>query len=166
MLFFYVTHHILNSQGLTAENKKNKLLEIELTKLKLEKEQVLEASRLMEVEMNKALHKAKPQEKEKCLHVLTQSHTRFSRLNEVSDCKAFRLGWEQALLDPLVHNFFDPKAFDAVNRVESNNYNLDYYVTKENLGVNFAEKLKEETETQGEGSQISKSGHPDPSYRD
>lgn len=113
--------------------------------MKLEKQQAMEASQLLEVQMNKSLHTANLQEKKKCLHVFTHSHTRFSYLNKISSCEAFRLGLEQALLDPLAREFFDPKAFDAVNQVESSNYDLDYYVTKENLRVDFAEELEEET---------------------
>ena len=84
-------------------------------------------------------------------------------MNEVSSCEAFRLGWEHAILDPSTCHFFGPQAFDPANRVESNNYDLDHYVTKKGLGVDFAEELDEETETRGEGSQVSKSGHLDPS---
>ena len=91
--------------------------------------------------MNKALHKAKLQEKEKCLHVLTQSHTRFSCLNEVSICETFHLGQEHALLDPLAHDFFGPEAFDAANRVDINNYDLDYCIAKKHLEVDFVKEL-------------------------
>ena len=87
-------------------------------------------------------------------------------MNEVSNCEAFRLGWEQALLDPLAHDFSGLEACDAMNQVESNNNDLDYYVTKENLEVDFVEDLDEETETQGEGSQASKSNQPDPLAKD
>ena len=67
---------------------------------------------------------------------------------------------------PSAHDFIGPDDYDALNRVENNNYDLEYYVTKENLTVAFADELEDETETQGGGSQVSKSGHPDPSVKD
>ena len=39
------------------------------------------------------------------------------------------------------------KDYDALNKVESNNYDMEYYVSKENLVVTFTEELKDEIET-------------------
>ena len=50
--------------------------------------------------------------------------------------------------------------YNALNKIENKNYDLEYYVSKETLNVTFAEELKDETETQGGGSQTSKSDHP------
>ena len=50
--------------------------------------------------------------------------------------------------------------------MEINNYDLDHYVSKEVLEVDFSKELDEETKTQGEGSQLSKSSRPDPSVKD
>ena len=44
-------------------------------------------------------------------------------------------------------SFSSPEDYDNLNQVESNNYDLEYYVSKENLGVNFTKELDEETET-------------------
>ena len=65
--------------------------------------------------------------------MLTQSYSRFSWLNEVASCKVFRLGWEQALLDPIDRGSSDPDAFDVNNRVKANNYDLEYYIANKNL---------------------------------
>ena len=94
--------------------------------------------------------------------MLSQCHSCFNCFCEISNCEAFHLTWEQALLDPLLRNFIGPEDYDKLNRVECNNYNLEYYAAKENLGVDFTDELDEETETQGEGSRASKSDHPDP----
>ena len=59
----------------------------------------MEAARSQELEKNKAIEATLAQEKDKFLQVLTQSHYRFTRLNEISSCEAFKLVWEQALLD-------------------------------------------------------------------
>ena len=88
--------------------------------------------------------------------VLTQSHSRFSRLNEVSSCEAFFLGWEQALLNPKARDFTDPEAFGVSNKVETNNYDLEHYISKENLVVDFAEKLHgEDSSIQEDDPQVS-----------
>ena len=63
-------------------------------------------------------------------------------------------------------DFTSLKDYDALNKVESNNYGLEYYVSMENLAVTFSEELEEETETQGGGSEVSKSGHPNPIAKD
>ena len=84
----------------------------------------------------------------------------------VFGCEAFHLGWEKALLDPLARDFTGPDDYDALNKVENNNYDLEYYLMKEKLTVAFAEKLEDKTETQGGRSQASKSGHPDPTVKD
>ena len=72
---------------------------------------------------------------------MTQSQARFIRLNEIVSCKAFKHGWEQALLDPLECDIFGPDAFDTENKVNVNNYDADYYTSNENLKVDFAEEL-------------------------
>ena len=66
---------------------------------------------------------------------------------EVSSCETFCLGWEQALLDPSARVFSGPEEYNALNKVESKNYDLDHYVLKENLAVTFVKELKEKTET-------------------
>ena len=85
---------------------------------------------------------------------------------EVFGCETFRLGWEQALLDPLARVFSGPEEYNALNKVESKNYDLYYYVSKENLIVTYAKELKDEIEVQGGGSQASKSVHSNPSVKD
>ena len=85
---------------------------------------------------------------------------------EVNGCKAFRLGWEQGLLDPSTQIFSGPEEYDALNKIERKNYDLDHYMSKENLAVTFVEELEDETETQGDGSQASKSDHSDPMMKD
>ena len=61
---------------------------------------------------------------------------------EISGCEAFRLGWEQAMTEPSSCLFCGPDEYDALNKIEGHNYDLDFYVRKENLRVTFAEKLK------------------------
>ena len=70
-----------------------------------EKNEASEAARMMEVKMNRTLYLAKLQQKKKCLEVLSQSHSRFSRLLEVFGYRAFDLGWEWALQDPSACDF-------------------------------------------------------------
>ena len=65
------------------------------------------------------------------------------------------------MLVPSAHDFTSPEDYDDFNKVESNNYDLDYYVSKENLAVTFAEELEDKNKTQGGGSQSSKSDHLD-----
>ena len=65
---------------------------------------------------------------------------------EVSGCETFRLGWEQALTDPSARIILGPEEYDALNKIEGKNYDLDYYISKENLTVTFAEELDDETE--------------------
>ena len=107
----------------------------------------------MELKVNQKMHQTKLQQKEKCMKVMSQSHSRFNCLMEVSGCKAFWLGWEQALLDPLARVFAGPDDYDALKQIENKNYDLEYYVSTENLNVTFAEELEDETKTQGGGSQ-------------
>ena len=71
----------------------------------MEKDQALEADHAQEQEKNKAIKAVFAREKDKCLQLLTQSHFRFIRLNEISSYEAFRLGWEKALLGPLELGF-------------------------------------------------------------
>lgn len=95
---------------------------------------------------------------QKCLEVATQCSTRFERLMEISGCEAFRLSWDQALMDPSARRFSNPEAFDAISNVEPKNYNFDYYIERENLAVPFVDELEEATETHQ--SQGSESGRP------
>ena len=68
---------------LALEENRGRQLEVEISSLTRKKREVEEAARAIESEMNKALHQAKLQQKDKCLEVLSQSHSRFSRLMEV-----------------------------------------------------------------------------------
>ena len=86
------------------------------------------------------------------MEALSQSHLRFNRLMEVSGYKTFRLGWEQALLDPSACAFAGPDDYDALNQNENKNYDLEYYVSKENLNMIFVKELEDEIKTQGGGS--------------
>ena len=70
------------------------------------------------------------------------------------------------MLDPLACIISGLEEYDALNKIEGKNYDLDYYASKENLVVNFAEELDDEIETQGGGSKALKSDHPDPSTKD
>ena len=90
---------------------------------------------MMELEMNRSLQQAKVQRREKCLEVLSQSHSWFNRLMEISSCETFRLGWEQALKDPSARIISSPEEYDDLNKIERKNYDLEYYVSKENLIV-------------------------------
>ena len=101
-----------------------------------------------------ALQQAQTHEKERCLEVLMQSHTRFNRLMEISGSEAFHLRWEQAMTEPSARLFSAPNEYDALNKIEGHNYDLDFYVRKENLGVTFAEEMEEETESHGADSQV------------
>ena len=125
----------------------NKQLQVEISGLKREKDEACEAAHRTKLAMNRALHQVKYHEKDKCFKVLSQSHTRFNRLMEISGYKAFRLGWEQALTDPSAPIFSGPEEYDALNKIEGGNYDLDFYATKENLGVAFAKEMEDETET-------------------
>ena len=100
---------------------------------------------------------AKPSEthkKERCLEVLTQSHSRFNRLMEISGSEAFRLGWEQAMTEPSARLFCGPDEYDALNKIERRNYDLDFYARKENLRVTFVEEMEEETESHEPDSEV------------
>ena len=66
---------------------------------------------------------------------------------EVSGCETFHLGWEQALQDPSAQIFSSLEEYNALNKVEGRNYDMDFYVSNENLGVAFAEEIEDETET-------------------
>ena len=134
-------------QQLTLKENKKCQREVEIAQLKRKRDHGLEVGQLLEVKMNHALYQAKLDQKKKCLQVLSQSHLCFNRFYEISGCEAFRLGSEQALLDPLQWSFSGPVDYDNLNRVKSNNSDLDYYATKENLGVDFIDELNEETET-------------------
>ena len=95
--------------------------------------------------LKRALQQAQTHEKERCLEVLTQSHTRFNRLMEISGSEAFHLGWEQDMIEPSVRLFSRPDEYDALNKIEGRNYDLDFYVRKENLGMTFTKEMEEET---------------------
>ena len=85
---------------------------------------------------------------------------------EISGCEAFRLGWEQALTEPSVHILSGLEEYNALNTIEGGNYDLDFYVTKENLGVTFVEEMEDETESQGGDSQVLGSELPDRGAKD
>ena len=144
-----------------VEENRGKQQEVEISGLLRKKKEAEEAARMMELEMNRSLEQAKVQQRDKCFEVLSQSHSRFNRLMEVSSCETFRLGWEQALTDPSARIFSSPDEYDAINKVESNNYDLEYYASKENLTVTFAEELDDEVENRGSESHVSKSEHPE-----
>ena len=106
------------------------------------------------------------QQREKCFEVLSQSHSRFNRLIEVFSYETFRLGWEQALTDPSARIISGPEEYDALNKIEGKNYDLDFYALKENLMVTFAEELEGEAENRGSESHVSKSEHPETLAKD
>lgn len=151
---------------LALEENRGRTLEVELSQLTRQKKEVEEAARMMESEMNRSLEQAKAQQREKCFEVLSQSHSRFSRLMEVSGSEAFRLGWEQALMDPSARLISGPEEYDALNHVEEKNYDLDYYAAKENLMVSFAEELEDEAENRGSESHASRSERPEAVAKD
>lgn len=66
------------------------------------------------------------------------------------------------MLDPSAHVFADLNDYDALNQIKNKRYDLECYVSKENMNVTFTEELKDETETQGGGSQTLKSDHLSP----
>ena len=101
----------------SLEENHNKQLQVEISGLTREKDEAYEVAHGIESMMNHALHQAKYHEKDKCLEVLSQSHSRFNRLMEVSGCKTFRLGWEQVLLDPSAQVFSSSEEYDALNKV-------------------------------------------------
>ena len=141
------------------EENRGRQQEVEISGLTRKKKEAEEAARMMELEMNRSLQQAKVQQRDKCFEVLSQSHLRFNRLMEVSSCETFRLGWEQALTDPSARIFSGPDEYDALNKIESNNYDLEYYASKENLTVTFPEELDDEAENRGSESHVSKSEH-------
>ena len=106
---------------LALEENQKRQLEVEISRLTLEKNEANKVARRMESTMNRVLHQAKLQQKDKCLDVLSQCHVHFNRLMEVSGCETFCLRWEQALLDPLARVFLGLKEYDALNKVESKN---------------------------------------------
>ena len=128
------------------EENRGRQQEVEISGLIRKRKEAEEAARSIELEMNRSLQQAKVQQREKCFEVLSQSHSRFNRLMEVSSCETFRLGWEQALMDPSARIISGPDEYDALNRIESKNYDLEYYASKENLTVTFAEELDDEAE--------------------
>ena len=129
---------------LTFKENRGRTLQVEVSSLTRKKEEAVEAARRIESEMNRSLQQASVQQREKCLEVLSQSHSRFNRLMEVSSCETFRLGWEQALMNPSARVISSPEEYDALNKIKGKNYDLDYYAAKENLTVTFAEELDDE----------------------
>ena len=142
---------------LTLEENRGRTLEGEVSSLTRKKEEAEEAARAIESEMNRSLQQAKVQQREKCFEVLSQSHLRFNRLMEISSCQTFQLGWEQALTDPSARIISSPDEYDALNKIESKSYDLEYYASRENLTVTFAEELDDEAENRGSESHVSKS---------
>ena len=134
---------------LAFEENQGRTLQLEVSSLTREKQEAVEAARRIESEMNRSLQQASVQQREKCLEVLSQSHSRFNRLMEVSSCETFRLGWEQALMNPSARVISSLEEYDSLNKIEGKNYDLDYYASKENLTVTFAEELDDETENRG-----------------
>ena len=104
--------------------------------------------------LKRATQQAETHKKERCLEVLTQSHSRFNRLMEISGSEAFRLGWEQAMTEPSARLFCGPEEYDALNKIEGRNYDLDFYARKENMRVTFVEEMEEETESHGPDSEV------------
>ena len=131
----------------TLEENHNRQPQVEISSLKHEISEAYEAARRVELTINCALHWAQVHKKERCLEVLSQSHTRFNRLMEISGCEAFYLGWEQALTDHSEHIFSGPEEYDALNKIEGGNYDMDFYVMKENMEVTFADEMEDETES-------------------
>ena len=75
-----------------VEENRGKQQEVEISGLLRKKKEAEEATRMMELEMNRSLEQAKVQQRDKCFEVLSQSHSRFNRLMEVSSYETFRLG--------------------------------------------------------------------------
>ena len=144
-----------------VEENRGKQQEVEISGLIRKKNEAEEAARIVESEMNRCLQQAKVQQREKCFEVLSQSHSCFNRLMEVSSCETFRLGWEQALMNPSARVISSPEEYDSLNKIEGKNYDLDYYASKENLTVTFAKELDDKTENRGSESHVSKSEHPE-----
>ena len=67
-------------------------LEAKLSQTTSEKDRALESARSHEHEKYKVIQATKVQDKEKGLQSITQSHSRFSHLNEISSCEAFWFG--------------------------------------------------------------------------
>ena len=64
-------------------------------------------------------------------------------------------------MDPSARIISGPDEYDALNKIESKNYDLEYYALKENLTVTFAEELDDEAENWGSESHVSKSERPE-----
>ena len=63
------------------------------------------------------------------------------------------------MTDPSARIISGPEEYDSLNKIEGKNYDLDYYASKENLTVTFAEELDDETKNRGSESHVSKSEH-------
>ena len=72
-----------------VEENRVRQQEVEISGLLRQKKEAEEAARMMEVAMNRSLEQAKVQQRDKCFEVLSQSHSRFNRLMEVSSCETF-----------------------------------------------------------------------------
>ena len=62
------------------EENHNRQLQVKISGLTREKDEAYEADHRIESMMNHALHQAKHHEKEKCLEVLSQSHSCYGSL--------------------------------------------------------------------------------------
>ena len=60
-------------------------------------------------------------------------------------------------MDPSARIISGADEYDALNKIESKNYDLEYYASRENLTVTFADELNDEAENQGSESHVSKS---------
>ena len=74
---------------LALEENRGRQLEVEVSSLTCKKKEAEEAARMIDSEMNRALQRTKLQQKDKCLEVLSQSHSLFNHLMEVSSCETF-----------------------------------------------------------------------------
>ena len=70
------------------------------------------------------------------------------------------------MTDPSALIIFGPDEYDALNKIESKNYDLEYYASRENLTVTFAEELDDEAENRGSEFHVSKSEHPEVQAKD
>ena len=61
------------------------------------------------------------------------------------------------MTNPSARIISGPEEYDALNKIEGKNYDLDYYASKENLIVTFTEELDDETENRGNESHVSNS---------
>ena len=69
-------------------------------------------------------------------------------------------------MNPSARVISSPEEYDSLNKIEGKNYDLDYYTSKENLTVTFAEELDDEAENRGSEFHVSKSEHPEVQAKD